>query len=452
MNKLNYTLVFVVLLSPLSYALTDKQLAQNYAPILLLSKGSYVDLKVQNPDYPYTDYTPINIEKLPLAYISLKAKENLIWQGVNYQAEDQIPLDNFNNLGDPILKQSTDLDFSQIALELPVTENVDILAYTLRVDAKPTVYFKVTKEQTKFYPIAIQYWFFYFHNEWAGIHRGDWESITLFLDNNENIQEAVYSTHFEATRYSIQTLTAEPCFQQNKKPCVYISNGGHGSYAISGKTLYAAGLVDEHRGDAEQLKDYDLIDLAPIAENKTSWLWFEGLWGDNTKAPQGPLFREDIPTLNNWIVANNQPKDHLCERRLNTLIYQDPWYWGSGYNLDNRYDTCSNITIPPCQSTYTTTTPAELKIPVAEINGVNAQYQLAFEQIGDDFTFKLKKLELLTQLTTPDARYDALAEILNLAAVVIPSAKTAYKVRLLRKDDLFTVLTETIALQPVCVF
>jgi hypothetical protein len=28
--------------------------------------------------------------------------------------------------------------------------------------------------------VALQYWFCYYFDDWANIHEGDWESITIF--------------------------------------------------------------------------------------------------------------------------------------------------------------------------------------------------------------------------------------------------------------------------------
>ena len=40
--------------------------------------------------------------------------------------------------------------------------------------------------------------------------------------------------------------------------------------------------------------------------------------------------------------SNNPPKDPYCELRYNTYIYEDPWYWASGYWLDG-----ADCPVPP---------------------------------------------------------------------------------------------------------
>ncbi|MCI5122146.1 MAG: hypothetical protein D3908_13340 [Candidatus Electrothrix sp. AUS4] len=83
----------------------------------------------------------------------------------------------------------------------------------------------------------------------------------MFLDADAQPVEAIFSTHYEANKYSwdrVETVNGN-------HPKVYVSNGGHGSYRFSGETTYSFfGIADNHEGDREILnpEDYYLLSLS----------------------------------------------------------------------------------------------------------------------------------------------------------------------------------------------
>lgn len=182
-----------------------------------------------------------------------------------------------------------------------------------------------------------------FFNDWAFFdHLGDWETMTVFLNDAAEPVEAIYSTHNEANRYSWNNINVS----NKTHPKVFISNGGHGSYAGSGATLYTI-FSDNHMGDKEQLAfaagDYSLLDLKVFEQSNDSWIWFAGRWGSQHSAPQGPLYRIDVPNIQLYSLALNPPfqPGGNCIARFATKTYGDeqhygPWYWAEGYGLDGR--------------------------------------------------------------------------------------------------------------------
>ena len=153
---------------------SDYVLAKTYAPILKLSNPGAVgvNLKLFDSTYPYTDYVPIdvrdiasNTSKLPLLYY--------------YDSKNPIEVEYFfiELLG---MDQPLDLKSSQNYIDF------DYLLSTMAGDYKdldisPTVYYKVFRNSSQTRPIAIQYWFFYYYNNWVKDHPGDWEGITVFF-------------------------------------------------------------------------------------------------------------------------------------------------------------------------------------------------------------------------------------------------------------------------------
>lgn len=348
---------------------SDEEIASTYAPILRLSGPGAMDLGVNlqqnDPNYPYTDYIPINVNDLTSnqnksANFVFGEDSYLPW-GLNYSKGETTKLDYswLNDYIGSLLGTSSNLrpinnylDFS------PLWDDSTVESGYKSLTLNPTVYFKVFRDNCREYPIGIQYWFFYFYNNWAAgtDHPGDWETITVFLNSNYQPIEAIYSTHYEANRYSWNNINID--VSKDTHPWVFISNGGHGSYNHSGATEYATiGYTDDHEGDRETLfpsvdypsshHRYGLVNLGNLEASENSWIWFEGRWG-GTKAPQGPHFRVDIPhrgplwgLLDNHDQAKNKPYDPLmnCSKRYNKNIYGDkshygPWYWASGYGLD----------------------------------------------------------------------------------------------------------------------
>ena len=465
---------------------TNEELAETYAPTLKFSSFSHINLKQDDSKYPYTDYIPINVESV-FDVVKLRSKnDNTI---ISKNIKDQI--------GTKSLRNSTYLDFSSTIDAEIYKENANNI-YALNMPAKaykkniaftPTVYFKVHKDSRRYYPIAIQYWFFYFYNEWSFSHWGDWESVTLFLDKDAVFKEAVYSTHYEANRYS------ELEFNDGLHPNVYVSNGGHGSYAHGGSTNYSI-YVDSHYGHEEILKypysDYKLVDLGKLEADPNSWFWFSGGWGDNSSAPQGPFFRTDVPSQWSSYLAKNPAKNEYCSPRIATNIYSDPWKWGAGYLLDNKTENnpckeyidsiikhlsgreklCMGDHSAIYSSYQDTLRKPSLHLQNVKINGSTQRFNLTLEQNASNtlqrsgksttketpLSFSLTNIEAIN-VEDPDipasVTYDALAETLNIFAVGLKSNPDEeptkwYQAKLQREGSVFTLIPGTLAPQPLC--
>jgi len=354
----------------------DCRLAKKFAPVLHISEepdwGGGSDVGPYS-HYPYADYIPINVNDLTTS------SEGIFPQ---YHTENDIfylhGMD-IENLRDTLKYGGVNhymsnhyIDYSQ--LWKGISKTVEASYGTL--DLHPTVYFRVFRNSTQKYPIAIQYWFFYFYNDWMTIipigekpgltntnHAADWESITLFLDENEIPMEAVYSTHYEANRHSWEKLE-----KRNTQPLVFISHGGHGSYIRSGETSYL-GWDDEHQGGGGILTHGEISSVTEgsyVLENlkDKSWIKFDGIWGSEKSGLQGPLYRTDASTITDWSLAKNKPRDPytFCNARKGTLLYgiknnekeatneegvlsslYGPWCWASGYVLDGNHKECRPI-------------------------------------------------------------------------------------------------------------
>jgi RsiW-degrading membrane proteinase PrsW (M82 family) len=154
--------------------------------------------------------------------------------------------------------------------------------------------------------ITIQYWFFYFYNDWFNKHEGDWEMIQVTLDRGGQPQWVVYSQHQGGTRRSWQDAPVEG----GTHPVVYVALGSHANY-FSGNELYPHGRVVgnsqvtvlDRTGLAGRVTPEItmLPDRRPEAQNgplpaELAWMDFAGRWGEKTsvagfEGPTGPCFK-----------------------------------------------------------------------------------------------------------------------------------------------------------------
>ena len=155
--------------------------------------------------------------------------------------------------------------------------------------------------------VALQYWFCYYFDDWANIHEGDWESITIFLRRQESSWAplgATYSAHENGTRRrwaDIERL-------EDTHPVVYVASGSHASYfqhtpnghstelagIFFGKLKFKVGFNTTHRDfvaqpgaqhppltpQVEVLPDpLNVVSADNPARRHLKWLGFKGSWG-----------------------------------------------------------------------------------------------------------------------------------------------------------------------------
>ena len=249
---------------------------------------------------------------------------------------------------------------------------------------QPTIYFKVFHNPAQAFPYAIQYWFFYFDNDWSTNHAGDWESISIFLDENQLAVEAAFSTHFEANRYDWATEISR--YGGTDRPYVYVSNGGHGSYASPGTTPF--GIVnDNHNGQGSILTQYNLQPL-PTDASMQSWLYFPGRWGQDSTSPTGPIGRTDARNEYLWSISRNKPRQHNCDARFGIPLMGfgqlGPWDWASGYRVGWAWSIETTLAWDPtCVPAVTTSNPTPNDF-------VSDDVSFAWTEIADVQTYRLK--------------------------------------------------------------
>lgn len=194
------------------------------------------------------------------------------------------------------------LDFPGGALSPGCIYDADDRRYRgLDDDGAPlvTVYAHVATEAGHDDTLALQYWFFYYYNDYNNRHEGDWEGIQLLFDV-ATAAEALdvepvsvgYGQHSGGER---ATWDATKLERQGDRPVVYPSVGSHASYF--GTNLYmgrsgAEGFGCDDTQDAGTEIDPEVVvlpDEVTDPGDPLAWLDFDGRWGERLGGPfNGP--------------------------------------------------------------------------------------------------------------------------------------------------------------------
>jgi hypothetical protein len=184
-----------------------------------------------------------------------------------------------------------------------------VACYVAAADGPSVVY---GRREVRAGTIVLQYWYFYADNFWSlqyppsgfawQAHEGDWEVVSVVLDEEQNPVEAAYSQHCTGEKRSWANVQ-----KVGTHPVVYVATGSHAN-------LFAPGLhpislscyPPAIRAILEQnnVTPFDFLivpglTLGPgstaierVHDNAPRWLRFPGTWGEaqfiNIPPPIGP--------------------------------------------------------------------------------------------------------------------------------------------------------------------
>ena len=154
--------------------------------------------------------------------------------------------------------------------------------------------------------ITIQYWFFYYYNDWFNKHEGDWEMVQVMLDGQGEPEWVVYSQHHGGTRRSWEQTNIEA----GTHPAVYVASGSHANY-FWGDEVYptvqkignANIEVVDHTGEVGRvipqvilIPETEDVENDPLLWSGMTWLLFGGHWGETAEhkdfsGPLGPAYK-----------------------------------------------------------------------------------------------------------------------------------------------------------------
>ena len=160
--------------------------------------------------------------------------------------------------------------------------------------------------------LLVHYWLFYALDDWRSAHarlwqahEGDWESITIGIDQNDQPSFAAYSEHCSGSVRPWSAVTK----RAQTHPVAYVALGSHANWFMpaSANTRFseclktglggfaarkAAGLIDlaqeaivDHMGAAHPLGPAGLagvtpLEVVPLVPATTPWARFAGRWGE----------------------------------------------------------------------------------------------------------------------------------------------------------------------------
>lgn len=182
------------------------------------------------------------------------------------------------------------LDFPGAALAPGCSYERDMRRYLADRDLAPTVYAHVTSSPDEPGVIALQYWFYWYYNDWNNKHESDWEGIQL-LFRASSAEEALtvdpysvgYAQHTGGERADWDDAKLE---RDGVRPVVYTSARSHASY-FSDEIYLGRGAsegfgCDDTTGPSTRV-DPQVVSLPARVDDPDdplAWLEFEGRWGE----------------------------------------------------------------------------------------------------------------------------------------------------------------------------
>lgn len=275
----------------------EEELARRFAPIVILQRQ---DEACDASGEPYLP-APVNVV-FDDRSVTLR------------QGADQEPV------GSPI--ESADLfrlpdHFATDLPGSPRTPGCDYETHFKRImgDQRPVIYAHIATEEGQ--PgIALQYWFFYYFNDFNNLHEGDWEMIQLLFDA-ESIAEALMEEPAQvafAQHSGGETAAwdAPKLEREGTRPVVYASRGSHASYFGPGLWLGwgqdGSGLgCDITNGGPLRIDPEVRLIPSTIggADDPFSWVTYAGRWGEREAwvydGPTGPAFKAQWTAPVSWM-------------------------------------------------------------------------------------------------------------------------------------------------------
>ncbi len=201
------------------------------------------------------------------------------------------------------LREGWYLDFPGDALEPGCIFEQDFRRF---FDGRSVVYAHVATQPDEPGLIALQYWFFWYHNPAKNDHEGDWEFIQLLFEAS-TVEQALdtvpsvvgYAQHTGGER---SDWDADKLDKIDGRPVVYAARGSHASYYDQALYLGRSGRegfgCDNTDGATRRLDPSVVMLPDQVTErgDGLAWLSFQGRWGQRESGffngPTGPFAKE----------------------------------------------------------------------------------------------------------------------------------------------------------------
>jgi hypothetical protein len=167
-------------------------------------------------------------------------------------------------------------------------------------DGQPAVvYAHIVQQEDHPDKLALQYWFYWYYNDWNNKHESDWEGIQVLFEAS-SIDEALsespvsvgYAQHEGGEQADWDDSKLE---REGTHPLVYSSAGSHASYFGSALYLGRSGSegfgCDNTDGPSENFDPTVVVlpDSVDGPSDPLAWLAYQGRWGERQSGPfNGP--------------------------------------------------------------------------------------------------------------------------------------------------------------------
>lgn len=188
----------------------------------------------------------------------------------------------------------------------------------------PTVYAHVVQQADEPDLLFVQYWFYWYFNDWNNKHESDWEGITLKFEAS-TVEQALadgpvavgYSQHEGGERADWDD---DKLSREGDRPVVYSSAGSHASYY--GSALYLGRSASEGFGCDDTSDPSTRIapevvvvpDTVDDPSDPLAWIDYRGRWGERQNGafngPTGPAAKD------RWL----EPAPWFDELRSNSVV------------------------------------------------------------------------------------------------------------------------------------
>jgi hypothetical protein len=196
------------------------------------------------------------------------------------------------------------LDFPGSSLSPECIYERDFDKYS--ADSPATVYAHIVQPSDAPDKLVVQYWTYWYYNDWNNKHESDWEGISLLFDAS-SVEEALtsapieigYSQHEGGERANWDSSKLE---RDGDRPVVYSSTGSHASYYGSavylGRSASEGFGCDDTTGPSERLSPEVVLlpDSVDDPSDPLAWVSYSGRWGERQSGPfngpTGPAVKE----------------------------------------------------------------------------------------------------------------------------------------------------------------
>jgi hypothetical protein len=295
----------------------QRQLVSTYSPELMLREQTAAD----NCNTREEQYNPPTTVQVVLGNPAVKL--------VHYVGGKDIPIKrgptaaDIDGLGDDYY---LDLPGDPLSVKCPDRGSYAKDFQALRNDGKaPAVTYAHIATEPGFTGLVVQYWFFYYFNQFNDVHEGDWEGMQISFDADtpaealaQGPSQIALFQHAGGERADwddnkVQKSGTHPIVFPAAgshatfyDDAIYIQNGSHGS---------GVGCDDTQSPHVESRPTPFIIPTVAAPGSEFQWLTFLGHWGQREKGfnngPQGPTTKQQWLRPFSWMEGVRQDSPRL---------------------------------------------------------------------------------------------------------------------------------------------